>query len=372
MRKGIALLAPFAFAAFAAGLVVACSSDADRRSFTPAPSASATGFATTPPPSNDGGMQGCSQSKTEISRIPVTIQLVVDESGSMIGDKWEAQTQALAAVFQDLKDTADPATFVGVTMFDTSVNDVVKPDSLLKAGHYDDLKSAAVKSEPNGGGTGTLKALQAAFSTVEGFQPSDSKGLVVDQMKRVVVLVSDGEPSGGADEQTQCLNLVGSKAGNASTPISTFSIGIGPFPTATGYDPTFMGKIAQKGGTAPAGCNPAAKVAAGVCHFQVTPGQNATATKQALVDALQKIRALAASCEFEFTVNDLTDLSNVKVEITDKDGNKTEVQKDPDDGWSFDDDQNPTKIVLKGGACSASSGTVSGRVDVIVGCKGAN
>ncbi len=371
MRKGLLILTPFALAA---GLAVACSSP-DRQAFTPpAPSATATGFGPTAPPPDAGGTQGCSESKTEISRIPVVIQLVVDESGSMIGDKWKAQTGALGALFNDLKAAADPATFVGVTMFDDEVNTTIKPDTMLNASHVQQLLSAATKNSPSGGGTGTLAALEDGYASVEGFVPSSSSGLVLDEMKRVVVLVSDGEPSGGDTEQTSCVNLAGQKFGLTAPkgPILTFSIGIGPFPATGGYDPVFMGKVAQRGGTAPQGCNPAAKALAGLCHFQVTPGQNAVATQQALVDAFTKIRAATASCEFSFTVNDQTDLSNVKVEITDKDGNKTPVDKDAENGWSFDDESNPTKILLNGDACSVSSGTVSARVDVVVGCRGAN
>jgi len=95
-------------------------------------------------------------------------------------------------------------------------------------------------------------------------------------------------------------------------------------------------------------------------------------TKQALIDAINKIRALSATCEFSFTVTASTDLEKVEVVITDKDGNKTEIPKDPENGWSFDDPNSPTKVILRGDACSASNGTVSGRVDVVIGCRFAN
>lgn len=374
MRKGFALLAPFALVA---GLHVACSSSSERSSFDapPSPSGSSTSFGTAPPPPKDAG-QGCSESKTEIARIPVVIQFLVDESGSMSGDKWKAESSALVAVFNDMVQTADPSTLVGVTLFDDSVNTDIQPDSMANASHAQQVINAVKKPSPSGGGTETLGALQSVFSSIESFKAPANAGFVKDQMKRIVVLVSDGVPNGGADAQKSCEQLTAQKFGEQppNGPILTFAVGVGPFPNADSfdYDPSFMGRIAQKGGTAPAGCNPASKTMAGVCHFQVTPGQSATTTQQAFIDAFNKIRALSASCEFEFTINDQTDLSNVKVEITDKDGNKTPIDKDPDNGWSFDDDNDPTKIVLHGDACSASSGTISGRVDVVVGCKGAN
>ena len=95
-------------------------------------------------------------------------------------------------------------------------------------------------------------------------------------------------------------------------------------------------------------------------------------TKQALISALDKIRALSASCEFSFATNKNTDINKVKVVVTDKAGVESEVPKDPENGWSFDDPANPTKVVLNGDACSATNGTVSGRVDVVIGCRTAN
>lgn len=370
MRKGLVLLAPFAVVA---SLHVACSSEGDRRSFTPAPSASATGFGTAPPPPVDpNGPQGCSESKTEISRIPVAIDIIVDKSSSMESDnKWTSAKAALLAALEDMKATADPATFVGLTFFGDDVGPNIDLDTLTNASHASELLSTVKNQDADGLSTNTGGALEDSYSKLEGFVPPKSTGLVVDQMKRVAVLMSDGEPNGSMTKE-QCESLVAKKLASTTKPIQTFSVGIGPFPNGSGYDPAFMGRVAVKGGTSTAGCSPTATTVARACHFQITPGQNATATKQALIDALTKIRALSASCEFEFTINDRTDLSNVKVEITDKDGNKQPLDKDPDNGWSFDDEQNPSKIVLKGDACSASSGTISGRVDVVVGCKGAN
>jgi hypothetical protein len=370
MRKGLVLLAPFAVVA---SLHVACSSEGGR-SFTPAaPSATATGFGTTPPPPVDpNAPKGCSESQTEIARIPVAIDIIVDKSSSMVSDnKWTSATAALLAALEDMKATADPATFVGLTFFGESVGPNIDLDTLTNASHASELLSTVKNQDADGFSTNTGGALQESYSKLESFVPPQSTGLVGDQMKRVAVLLSDGLPNGSMTKE-QVESLIAKKLASTTKPIQTFSVGIGPFPNGSGYDAAFMGRVAVKGGTSPAGCKPDATTVAKVCHFQITPGQNATATKQALIDALTKIRALSASCEFEFTLNDRTDLSNVKVEITDKDGNKLALDKDPDNGWSFDDEQNPTKIVLKGDACSASSGTLSGRVDVVVGCKGAN
>ena len=380
MRKGLLFLAPFALIA---GLHVACSSAERRSGFGPetTPDAGTSGFGKTFEPvdaSNDA--RGCSESKTEIARVPVVIEFVVDESASMDGtgkdDKWAAARDALLAAFADMQAAADPATFVGVLRYSDGVGDTVSPGPLTDQQQYDDLVHTIDTTNAGGGSTETRTALEAAYDVVESFKPPASSGLVPDQMNRVVVLMSDGSPNGGTTEQHQCEALAEQKyaEGPPNGPILTFAVGIGPFPSSStiSYDPAFMGRLAQKGGTAPQDCSPTTTDPAGVCHFQITPGEDISATKQALVDAINQIRALSASCEFSFTTNENTDLGSVEVVITDKDGNTTPIEQDDENGWSFDDPESPSKIILNGDACSASNGTVSGRVDIVIGCRGAN
>jgi len=64
--------------------------------------------------------------------------------------------------------------------------------------------------------------------------------------------------------------------------------------------------------------------------------------------------------------------NNVIQFVTGKDGKTTIIPKNPDDGWSFDNENAPTKVILNGAACSVTNGTISGRVDVVLGCRGAN
>lgn len=70
-----------------------------------------------------------------------------------------------------------------------------------------------------------------------------------------------------------------------------------------------------------------------------------------------------------FTENVYTDLGNVTVSVTDRDGNVVAIPKDDVNGWSFDDPQTPSRIILNGSACSASTGAPSGRIDVLIGCR---
>lgn len=381
MRKSI-----LALPLLAAGFVFACSSaerhsgfDQDKAPTDPADAAAeggngAPGFDlgdTNVEGTEDGG---CSSSSTTITRTPVVLEFVVDESGSMSGEKWEAQRDALLAAFDDMKMTADPAFFVGVQLFDDSPTTKVKPKPLTDPDHYDDLNTLIDKPSPHGGGTGSEKALTAGYKVVDTFKPPASAGLDTTNIKRVVVFMSDGAPSGGDTEKSSCESLTTDEYGQAppAGPVYTFAIGVGAFPSDSpgSYDPAFMGRLSVAGGTAPAGCDPASTDLASTCHFQVTPGGDVQATKDAFIAAITKIRALSASCEFKFAITGDADPNNITVKMTAADGKVTTIKKDPNNGWTFDDPKNPTKVILHGNACSASNGTVSGRVDVVANCKG--
>jgi uncharacterized protein YegL len=370
----------------AAGFIFACGGT-DRQGFAtftqptdPADAAAeggsgAAGFNVNEGDNLDGNEDGgCSTSSTTITRTPVVLEFVVDESGSMQGEKWNAQRDALLAAFEDMKKTADPAFFVGVQLFDDNPTTKVKPKPLTDPDHFDDLNTLIDKPSPHGGGTGTEDALTAGYHVVDTFKPPASAGLDSTNIKRVVVLMSDGAPTGGDTEKQACVDLADEEYTQQppAGPVYTFSIGVGQFPSDNPdtYDPACMGRIAEKGGTAPAGCDPESTDLASTCHFQITPGGDTDATKDAFLAAITKIRALSASCEFKFTVTAGSDLSKLKVTMTGADGKVTTIKKDATNGWTFDDEKSPTKVILHGNACSASNGTVSGRVDVTAPCSG--
>lgn len=376
MRKGLLFLAPFALVA---GLHVACGGGGERPRFDPAPGndAGLTNTFNDDPVDASMDAQGCSESKTEILQVPIVIEFAVDESGSMDGsgsnDKWGAARDALLAAFEDMNKTGDKAMFVGLLRWSTDVGNKVSPGPIADPNHYASLVSTIDTTKAGGGSTYMNKALTAAYQAVEQF--TSPAGFVKDDVRRAVVLVSDGAPLESEKPTNEALAQTKLGGSPPKGPVVTFAVGIGPFPSpsTSTYDPAFMSRMAIAGGTAPPDCSPTSLNPAGLCHFQITPaGTDNTSAKQALVEAINKIRALTASCEFSFTTTANTNLGDVKVEVTDKDGNKTSIPKDEENGWSFDDPANPTKVILHGDACSATSGTLSGRVDVIIGCKGAN
>lgn len=215
---------------------------------------------------------------------PVILELVVDESGSMSGEKWDAMRDSLIGLFTKLGATPSN-TLVGQVMFDDGVNKKIRPGTMT-ADHLQDLVDATDKPNPHGGGTGTQKALDEAFSIVTSASAS------LPGARRIVVLLSDGSPSGGDSEKTACIDVT--TAAHARG-IELYAVGIGAFPSSSvgSYDPAFMGHLAQVGGTAPASCNPDATDLAGICHVQITPGQGAAQLKNDLGNALETIRSAA-------------------------------------------------------------------------------
>lgn len=215
---------------------------------------------------------------------PVVIELVVDESGSMNGDKWAATRDSILALYAKLHTAANPSVLVGTATFDDNVNWKVRPKAMTDD-QLDELKSRIDKPAPHGGGTGLEKALTAAFDVVE-----HTPGAAVPGARRIVVLLSDGSPSGGDTEKQRCIDLTTDAHARG---IELFAVGIGEFPSSNPgmYDPALMGKLAQNGGTAPAGCDPLATDLASICHVQITPSAGAAQLETDLTSALDAIQA---------------------------------------------------------------------------------
>ncbi|MBP9114455.1 MAG: VWA domain-containing protein, partial [Polyangiaceae bacterium] len=228
------------------------------------------------------------------------------------------------------------------------------------------LKGRITGTSPNGS-TPTYEALEGGYKVLRA---------VAGTGKKVLVLMSDGVPSSNQG-QSGCITLVGSEL-KKNPSIQTFSVGIGPFPAPSGlfasYDPEFMSRLALAGGTkANPTCSTNATNVANVCHFQVTPGSNAAAStklKQDFVDAINKVRGLAIGCEYKLENNGGGAINPNKVNVvwTDGSGKETFVPKNAQNGWSYDDDQNPTKVILHGTSCSDATEDLQSSVKVVIGC----
>jgi hypothetical protein len=226
-------------------------------------------------------------------------------------------------------------------------------------------------------GTPTEAALTGGYGELEGFQ---AKAPLLAGGKKVVILITDGVPTDacagllglGNYTSNACVELAASKLAEAPTkgPIETFVIGVGNFPSSdpTDFDPSFLGNVAEAGGTGPSGCNPnEASSTSDLCYFEIDPSTAQTAAQlQAKFEtALDAIRGQVVSCTFPLQSTGLgtVDPTHVNVEVA-----GTTILQDPKNGWTYDNAAMPTSIILHGNACTSAESSVSAKVSILLGC----
>ena len=329
---------------------------------------------------------GCATATAAATRDPVFMLIVLDGSGSMGEDnKWVAVVPALDAIFDDLLAKGDTTFGAGLHVFSDSQdptngegpyptsNDVFI--GFVDKPQHDALR-ARIDTAQASNGTPTQLALIGGYKRLENLVPFPP---LAPNGHKVLVLMTDGVPNGGTTEQQACLDLADSKVKETGPagPISTFSVGIGPFPSSdTGsYDPVFMGHLAKAGGTAPPGCDPNENSnVQNICHFQVDPtkASNVAALTKAFIDAINKIRSQVTSCTFDLEKPDgggAIDPSSVNVVFTDGSGVVHIIPEDPQNGWHYDDPTAPTKVILNGSGCDEVKLDSLGKLSIVLGCK---
>ncbi len=342
---------------------------------------------------------GCATAEAQANRTAVYMLFVLDGSGSMVTSaKWPAAVSALDAIFDDLAVKADPAFGAGLTIFcdakdHTCMDDPTDPN-ISYAGPYsvpdvsigvvDPAQKAALHARLDTTapylGTPTYEVLSGAYAALEGFVPA---GGLAANGKRVVVLITDGVPdpdmpAGRAmpnGEVTGSLSLSAAEASKKPA-VTTFAVGVGQLDPidVNVYDPKFMGAIAVAGGSPNSPCDPNETVnPANMCHFQITPGtKTAAMLAQEFIDAINTIRTKLLTCEYTLEKPDGgadVDPSKVNVVFTNGAGMKSVVPPDPVNGWSYDDPNNPTKVILNGASCTQAKADTAGKISVVLGCK---
>ena len=169
----------------------------------------------------------------------------------------------------------------------------------------------------------------------------------------VVVLVTDGQPNGCEED----ISAIASLAQNAfmTSGILTYAIGL------TGSQESDMDAIAAAGGTTKG----------------IFISDGATA-KQDLLNALAAIRGSVLDCDFEMpkASNGLqVDPSKVNVKYTPAGGTQMTLGRVPDaagcgtaPGWYYDNELNPTRILLCPASCNTASVEVDATLEVLLGC----
>jgi hypothetical protein len=334
---------------------------------------------------------GCATATAEAKRQPAYLLFVLDGSGSMKQqNKWTAVVPALEDIFGQMETAADTGVAAGLVVFsDTN-------DSTMGAGPYPgstDVSIAFVSAAQQMAldnrlsgmpmnSTPTESALTGGYGELEGFQaqaPVQSGG------KKVLVLITDGVPTDGCmstpgvtDYATNpCIELAGQKLAELAPkgPIETFVIGVGDFASGGGFfgvngiDPSFLGNLAQAGGTGPAKCNPNETTMTGdLCYFEIDPSMSPTAAQLQMQfeTALNTIRGQVISCTFPIQSSGLGQIDPMLVNV---EVNGTTILQDAANGWTYDDPTKPTEIILHGKACSTATDTITAKVSIVLGCQ---
>jgi Mg-chelatase subunit ChlD len=332
---------------------------------------------------SDGGLTpdaACAGEILESERVPLDMYFLVDTSGSMGeqvqgGSKWQVVSGALVAFLQDPAN-ADIGAGIGYFPLSAPTNctagqngcfciPIVNICFSLAGGSCNvpeyATPSVALSLPPNhaavvtdisshgpGGGTPTRPALEGAVQYASAWAQSSGR-------KTVVVLATDGDPTGCTQNNAQDVANVAANALAGANHIQTFVVGVGRSLTS-------LNLIAQSGGTGQA--------------ILVDTGGN---LGQAIADALKQIRGQALPCDFIIPARSpsqgLIDPHQVNVRYTPMGAGAVIVPMtlngDPAncggaDGWYYDNPSAPTTIKLCDTTCQSLMG---GRVEIEFGCK---
>jgi hypothetical protein len=192
-----------------------------------------------------------------------------------------------------------------------------------------------------------------------------TKQWAIDHPGRAVVVVfaTDGGPS-QCDTDPANIEQMAATAFNDLPSIRTFVIGVGSavIPGSMGgmAGKALLDGIARSGGTMQA--------------FMVS---DADVTRQ-FVDALQAIRGSALQCAYTIpdAMGKMLDFDKVNVRYTPGGGVGSIIPKVPNaagcamgEGWYYDDDRMPTRILMCPATCDKFTKGMGGKVEIEVGCS---
>jgi Mg-chelatase subunit ChlD len=299
---------------------------------------------------NVGG-GACVAQSVETEQVPLDIIVLLDESGSMTGTKWDTATNALKTF---VNDPLSAGISVGIEFFPTEVGDDCDVQSYQQLdvqvaelpGNAAAL-TAAIDLEDPQGGTPTWAALKGVLGAATARQD------LFPDRKVIVVFASDGDPSScGPNTGIPEISMLASSARNYNG-VQTYVIAM------QGATIANLNAIAVAGGT-----GAAYDVSGNVTLF---------------TQKMQEIRSKALSCEFpipEPPMGEMLDPNKVNVQYTPMGmGMPTDIPRADNlqdcgstAGWYYDSPQDPTKITLCPASCTTIQADSLAKVDVAFGC----
>jgi hypothetical protein len=297
-------------------------------------------------PAADGG--ACAQTVTEAKDTPVYMAFIYDRSSSMQeSSKWAACKAGVQSYFAS---PASKGTFASLTYFPQASGDNCAAGNfstpkvpMTALPNTTGLKQSLDKETPDGSNTPTRAALEGTLN----FAKAQAAGPAKDG-KVVVVLVTDGEPTGCVFTNT--IQTISDVAKSAKDQVPTFVIGVGNI--------AGLNAIAAAGGTKQA--------------IIVSTG-NAAKTEADLKKAIESIRE-SLSCDYTMPAppeGETFDAKKVNVVHTLQSGQKTELQYNQDcngPGWRYDNVAAPKHILICDSSCTALKAN-PGKVQIAYGCE---
>jgi hypothetical protein len=314
-----------------------------------------------------GGISNaCADVTLEGDKVPVTMYIMFDKSGSMLFDqKWASASVALVAFFQNadsaglniaLRFFPDDEPAVGCDTPACSATACAQP--LVPAGELNHLPASqdpqqqllvdAVNSRSPSGETPMHPALAGA----EQWAIANA-----DPMNRrtAVVLVTDGMPQGQCNNDPDAIAALAADA-LSQADVLTYAVGM------AGANIADLDKIASAGGTDQA--------------FVVSNSSVASD----LIAALERVRTAELACSFPIPTSERAgqdvEPGEVNLKYTSGSGDAVTIPQvadsgacDADGGWYYDDNAMPTTMTLCPASCGAVNGDPNGSLEIVLGCR---
>jgi len=328
------------------------------------------------------GAPVCQSSYVEANIPTVNMYIMFDRSGSMEGTRWDLTTGALRGF---IRDPASAGMRVALRFFPSTVSgyecggytctdEGCKPPqvdlgALLDAQTTDDTCSnmpadcgatadlqecelvKAIRCTSPNGWTPLLRALGGATDRMGDHAWS------YPMERSVVVLVTDGYPEGSWSYPYECRSpdsdyfVTKAESAYKDYGVLTYTVNV------VGGDETLMQAIATAG------------------HGEYFYVSDANA-KDELTDALNQIRENSVSCDLLLDATMGIDPDEVQLSFTDGGGTTSQFTQVTsasecgtlDSSWHFDDNVNPTKVVLCPETCARVRSDIDSKLELVVGC----
>ncbi len=299
----------------------------------------------------------CATTTLQAERIPLDMYFMVDTSGSMDGPKLALLKSGLSSFLQAPDSAAlgvtgqrFPIGGLNETCESTAYGTPAVPWAILP----DSQLSGWISSLTAEGYTPSVPALRGAVDACK------SRMVAEPGRKCAVVFVSDGEPEGNCPPASisakQPLGEIAAEAFEQGIPVFAVS-----FYGISSVGQTILIAIAQEGGTQ--------------VPFAIKEGS----VQQDFVDALAEARGTALGCEYQMPTTDagVVNPNLVKVGYTPGAGGESQTVPRKDSlaacgsqaGWAYDNNDNPTKLVMCPSTCDVMRADAKGKVEILLGCS---